>query len=342
MNTMNRILASMLATVGVIVAMTPQPSFAWGATGHREVSEAAILQPPAEVPAFVRSPDAVRVIGELGREADRSKGAGRTHDAERDPGHFIDVDDNGLVLGGPKMDNLPPTREEFDTALRAAGTTQYKAGYLYYSLIDGWLQLRLDFGYWRVLAAAEANATDPALKARYAADRALREMLTVRDLGVWSHLVADTSQPLHVSVHFNGWGNYPNPNNYSNNNTVHARFEGEFVHDNVSTKDILAKMSPVKDCGCPIETATLNYIQASVAQVVPLYVLEGKGAFVKGNAEGIAFTTGRLAAGANELRDLIVSAWRASAEASVGYPAVKVKDVEVGTAEPLIAMFGAD
>ena len=41
MNTTNRILASMLATVGVMVAMMPQPSFAWGATGHPSAAQVA-------------------------------------------------------------------------------------------------------------------------------------------------------------------------------------------------------------------------------------------------------------------------------------------------------------
>lgn len=76
------------------------------------------------------------MIGELGAEADESKGTGivtgvsssgiiqtaRTaHDAERDPGHYIDFDDNGFVLGGAVSINaLPVTREAFDTAQRAA------------------------------------------------------------------------------------------------------------------------------------------------------------------------------------------------------------------------------
>jgi hypothetical protein len=45
--------------------------------------------------------------------------------------------------------------------------------------------------------------------ARFARDRQIREMLTIRDLGVWTHYVGDASQPLHISIHYNGWGNYP-------------------------------------------------------------------------------------------------------------------------------------
>ena len=48
------------------------------------------------------------------------------------------------------------------------------------------------------------------------------------------------------------------------------------------------------------------------------------------------------AAGAAELRDWTVAAWAESATASVGWPAVKVAEVEAGTADPWIAMVGED
>ncbi len=333
-------------TLGLVLAtaVAPQAAFGWGASGHRMISELAMAALPAELPAFLRTPDAVRMVGELGREGDRSKGAGRLHGAERDPGHYIDLYDDQTVFGGPKIDNLPPTREDFDTAMRAVGQSQYKAGYLYYELIEGWLQLRIDFAYWRVLAAAEASATDPARKAEYAADRKLRELLIVRDLGYWSHFVADTSQPLHVSIHFNGWGNFPNPNNYSTSNTIHARFEGEFVRNSVSATDIQAalKDKPARDCACTIEQRTVQYILDSFKNIIPLYELESKGAFVAGNAAGKAFAIERTAAAVAELRDLVLFAWQASATATVGYPIVNVADVIAGKVDPYVAMFGAD
>src|SRR5690242_8828344 len=66
----------------------------------------------------------------MGRELDRSKGAGKNHDAERDLGHYVDLGDNGEVMGVVPLAKLPATREAYDTELRANGFTQYKAGYL--------------------------------------------------------------------------------------------------------------------------------------------------------------------------------------------------------------------
>src|SRR5215469_662596 len=111
------------------------------ATGPEWVSGIAIEKLPDSVPAFVRTPEATAEIAVMGRELDRSKGAGKIHDAEGDPGHYVDLGDNGEVTGVLPLDKLPPTREAYDTALRAKGFTQYQAGYLPYSITDGWQQI---------------------------------------------------------------------------------------------------------------------------------------------------------------------------------------------------------
>ena len=100
-------------------------------------------------------------ITTLGPELDRSKGSGRTHDAERDPGHYVDLDDSGSVMSVVSLAALPPTREEYDTLLRKSGLTQYAAGYLPYSIVDGWQQLRRDFALWRVDVIGASSATTP-------------------------------------------------------------------------------------------------------------------------------------------------------------------------------------
>ena len=69
----------------------------------------------------IRTPEAAAEIAVMGRELDRSKGSGRTHDAERDPGHYVDLADDGSVEGALPLGKLPATREEYDTLLRAKG-----------------------------------------------------------------------------------------------------------------------------------------------------------------------------------------------------------------------------
>jgi hypothetical protein len=317
-------------TALVLAAAIPSQVLGWGATGHRLIGTLAVKNLPDEIPAFLRTPDANGEIGELAREPDRWRGSGKVHDSERDPGHFVDASDDLTVLGGPVLKALPATRADYDGALRAVGTTQYKAGYLPYSIIDGWQQLREDFAYWRVAAAGEKYAASESDRAWFAADRKRREMLTVRDLGVWAHYVGDASQPLHVSVHYDVWGNYPNPEGLNTTKGFHLRFEGAFVRTNVSEGDIAALLVPYRNCGCAIEERTADYLIATQTHVLELFRMEKRHAFDGRDGEGKAFAAARLAAGVDELRDMIIDAWRASGDAKVGFHGIAVKDAESG------------
>lgn len=324
------------------VALAPAPALAWGGHGHRIIGLAAMDALPSEVPAFLRDPTAAADVGELSREPDRSKGAGKIHDSNRDPAHFVDLDDDGLVMGGPRFEApLPETRSAYEALLQAAGTDSWKAGYLQYSIVDQFQQLTLDFAYWRVLTAAEARETDPGRRAWYAEDKRRREALLKMTIGALSHYVADGSQPLHVSVHYNGWGDYPNPMGYTTAR-IHGPFEGEFTRAHVDLADVKAAMRPLRLCDCPIEARVVDYIEAAHEQVEPLYALEKEGGLSDADPRGVTFVKTQTGVGASELRDLIVEAWRKSANSQVGWRPVKVADVVAGTVDPFDALYSVD
>jgi hypothetical protein len=329
----------LLAAVAALAI--PAPAFAWGAMGHRMIGEAAIQALPADAPVFLRSPKAVIDAGELSREPDRSKASGKIHDSNRDPGHFVDLDDEGKILGGPPLSALPPTRADYETALRAAGTDSWKAGYLPYSIVDQWQQLTKDLALWRVLNYAAKHEKSPSRRAWFAADKARREALVLVTVGNLSHFVGDGSQPLHVTLHYNGWGEFPNPKGYTTAR-VHGPFEEAFVRANVTRAMVRSAMGPMTSCGCSIEQRTAAYLGVTGAQVEPFYQLEKAGGFKDADPRGVAFARVRLGAGATELRDQIEEAWKASATASVGWPAVKVEDVLAGKVDPYEALYGKD
>src|SRR5262249_14748902 len=145
----------------------------------------------------------------------------------------------------------------------------------------------------------------------------------------------------HVTVHFNGWGAGPNPENFTQAH-IHAPIEGALVHDHVNEAMVLAAMPAYRDCKCDIATATAQYLRATNSEVVPLYSLEKKGGFKAKDKRGIEFVTTRLAAGAAELRDLIVSAWHESGRETIGYPLVPLADIENGKADAYDALIGTD
>jgi len=316
------------------------PAFAWADKGHRMVTTLAVEALPPELPAFLKGRRSVAILGEFAREPDRSRGAGQPHDADLDPGHFIDLDDAGRVLGGPTLAELPANRSEYEKALVAAGSNTRDAGYLPYNLLDGWQQLVKDFAYWRAARAGETRGPS-ALRSRFRADREQREMLILRDLGYWSHFVGDAANPMHASVHYNGWGSYPNPGGYTNQR-IHGAFEDDFVVANIRREAVKAAMRPYSPGGFSILDATKRYLLASYGQVEPLYRLWKEGGFANGDPRGIAFATARLAAGASELRDWTAQAWRASADMGVGFPATPVKAIEAGQPISPEAYFGRE
>jgi hypothetical protein len=323
------------------LALPASEARAWGSTGHRWIGRAAIAALPPELPAFVRSPAMAAALGELSREPDRSKGAGKTHDSDRDPGHFVDAGDDGRIASGPALAALPLTREDYETALRAQNASSWKMGYLPYSIVESWQQLAIDFAYWRADFAGARLTRDRNHRAWLEQDRTRREALVASDLGALSHYVGDGSMPLHVSIHFNGWGPYPNPEGYTEQK-VHSPWEGAYVRAAIPYRAVAGRMRPFLDCGCPIEQRAGLYLSETLKSVVPFYQLEKTGAFKPGDGRGLDYTAGRLGAGAAELRDEIVLAWRTSATGRVGWPTIGVADIEAGRIDPYDSLYGLD
>lgn len=343
---MKRIALALAALIlGASVLAAPAVVSAWGNTGHRLIGVAAVRGLPPELPAFLRTPGAAAEVGELSREPDRTKGGGQPHDRERDTAHFIDMDDQGRVMDerGMSIDALPRLKSEYDAALTAAGLDVDDAGYLPYAIMDGYQQLVRDFATWRVLNAAEAGEADPGRRAWYREDRLRREALVLRDMGYLGHYVGDGSQPHHTTIHYNGWDrNTPNPGGFTRSPQTHAMFEGAFTARVARLDAVEAAMAAPALDGFDPRARVPAYLKTTLAEVLPFYRLEKAGGFRDTDARGGAFVTARLAAGASELRDLYILAWRDSADDQIGWPAVKVAEVEAGTADPWLALYGED
>ncbi|MBS0363349.1 MAG: S1/P1 Nuclease [Proteobacteria bacterium] len=339
---MKRVASVPALAAALMVALAPASVFAWGGSGHRMIGVAAMKALPAELPGFLKTPQAIVDVGEFSREPDRIKRAGKAFDSDRDQGHFLDLDDNGAVLGGPKATALPPTRQDYEKALQAVGQNSWKAGYLPYSIIEDYQQLSQEFAYWKALKFAESNPAWAAHKPFFTADRIRREGQILIAVGYLSHFVGDGSQPLHVSVHFNGWGDYPNPNGYSASRTFHADFEGALVRQGVTQADVEKAMSPLNATAEPIDQRIGAYLAATGALVVPLYELDKAGGLKAGDPRGPAFATKQIAIGASELRDLIVMAWRGADKQSVGWRPIPLGDILSGKVDPYNAFYAID
>lgn len=342
---MKRFVVAAAAVCALAVAAVPAVVSAWGNTGHRLIGVAAVRGLPDDLPAFLRTAAAATEVGELAREPDRWKGGGQPHDRERDTAHFVDMLDDGriMVAGGPSIDALPNLKSEYDAALIAAGSSVNEAGYLPYAIMDGYQQLVRDFAYWRVLNAIEAREADPGKRAWYREDRVRREALILRDMGVLGHFIGDGSQPHHTTIHYNGWDrDTPNPEGFTRSRQTHGLFEGDFTARVARLDLVEAGMAAPRVDGFDLKARVPAYLKTTLAEVTPFYRLEKDGGFGEGDARGATFVNARLSAAAAELRDFYVAAWRDSADDAIGWPAVKVAEVEAGTADPWLAMHGED
>ena len=323
-----------------LAASLPASALAWGTQGHTLISRAATQSLPAEVPAFVRTQTAIDEIGYLGPEEDRLKGSGESYDADRDDGHFLDIGDDATIAGVVRLDALPKSFAAYDDVLRKAGASPYTLGYVPYTIIDGFERVRMDFAYWRVANYMATHATTAAARARFAAERNLRQSLTLRDIGDWSHFIADGSQPLHITIHYNGWGDYPNPHHYTKKH-IHEFFESVFVNRYAKIAAVRALIPAYKaiDPAHLLSQDQINalvgtYLTNTAKAVPPLYQLYASGDFQSGSAKAITFTDQQLARGSTELRNLIALAWEDSLNESVGYPLVPVRDILSGNVAP--------
>jgi TonB family protein len=279
-------------------------SFGWGSKGHTMINRLAAKSLPADVPAFLHTQEAIDEIAYLGPEPDRWRSRAEPElSSEQAPDHFIDIEYADLI--GP----LPRQRYEYIAALyayaaahpdRAADLTPEKVGFQPYITSEVWERLKSALRDYRQISAQHQD-TKPV------------EAAILFYAGWLGHYVADGSQPLHVTIQYNGWVG-PNPNGYTTDHGIHWRFEGPFVDAAISASDVQPLVAPLH----PIDdewTDYMAYLRHSNSLVERVYQLDKDHGFDgTGTPAAKQFTAERLAAAASMLRDLYVAAWVKSAE----------------------------
>jgi TonB family protein len=279
-------------------------SFAWGNDGHKMINRLAAQNLPADLPAFMHTPEAIAEIEYLGPEPDRWRSRAEPElSAEQAPDHFIDLE-LADVIG-----NLPRNRYEYIADLYAAGLTHPKlaaqlqpdrVGFQPYITEEVWERLKSAMRDYRELSAHHKD-TKPV------------EDAILFYTGWLGHYVGDGSQPLHVTVNYDDWTG-PNPNGYTTEHGIHSRFESAFVSANIKPSDVQPLMTPLHPIGDEW-TDYMAYLRNTATYVEKLYQLDKDHGFEgAGTAESRQFTEERLAAGASMLRNMIAAAWTKSAE----------------------------
>jgi len=293
----SRLISHSIAAAGLVCVLAlPPAASAWGNSCHRLVNKLAVSSLPMDVPAFLRSPEALAEIEYLGPEPDRWRSTAEPElAAAQAPEHFINLDLADAL--GP----LPRRRLEFEARVFASGQRPEKIGLQPWEATEVWERLKAALREYRTLSARHEN-TRPV------------EQAILFYVGWLGHYVGDGAQPLHTSIQYNGWVG-PNPHGYTTGHEIHWQFEGPFVDANLREPEVRAAMTPAKAIPGDLFDAYVAYLRHSQSYVERVYQLEKAGGFAgAGSVESRAFTAERLAAGASMLRDMIYTAWLKSAE----------------------------
>jgi len=279
-----------------------QAAWAWGYDGHMCVNRVAAEKLPPDVPSFLRN--AVSELAYLGPEPDRwREDSNPALNEAQEPDHYIDLERIAW------LDRLPEGRYEFCRKLyeKRAQTRDdpdaylpERVGFQPYIVMEIFGRLKTAFREYRQLQQHH-QPTD------------FVEHKIVFYAGWMGHYVADGSQPLHTTIHYNGWVG-ANPKGYVTHGGIHAEFETAYVSRNIAASDFANLVHAPERIADPFGSY-VQYLRASNALVEKVYELDKAGGFRDaGPREAFDFTTLRLAAGSQMLVNLWYTAWLDSAE----------------------------
>jgi hypothetical protein len=229
-------------------------------------------------------------------EPDRWRAEGRSPmNVVQELDHYLNIERWGSIS------TLPVDRYSFLQQL-SERKVELKVGYLPYAIIENYGRLVNAFRNWR-------NAKSPT-------DRESSSANAVYVAGVMAHYVGDASQPLHMTIHLNGWAaGVPNPKQFSTQRDIHSRYETGYVNAAIEVQMIR------RDVRTPerlpdVWDSIKQYLNRTFAEVEPLYEMEKTGEFnpEKPSAKGTAFVAADLSRAGTMLAHLWYTAWLESGE----------------------------
>ena len=306
------------------------PLAAWDDEGHRIVNRLALAGLPEDFTAFVREPADTERIVFLASEPDRWRSNPDLpikHANGLD--HYLDLE--MLAWAGLTPQTVAPMRYVFASQYAAGRIVNPAAyapidparnsersrewpGFAPWAIAEQYGKLKAAFSY---LKTFEENGGTPEEIANARAN-------IVYVMGVMGHYVGDCAQPLHTTVHHNGWVG-ENPSGYNPRPGIHAWIDGGFIaRTGIGYAEIAARMTPAQPLSLAAVpagqdaffTTVMDYIVETHRQVEPLYALEQAGKFKDGSAEdsaeGRAFIEEQLLRGGRMLSAIWLTAWRAA------------------------------
>lgn len=168
-----------LTAAALLGPLAARPALAWWGDGHGLLAEAAVLALPQEMPAFFRAGAGQVAHVSYDQDLFKNRSVPQLLGTEH-PEHFFDAE---LVEGMA----LPEDRFGFVAACQKVDLEPQKVGFLPYTLVEWTQRLAVAFAEYR----------------RWPADETVQAKALVY-AGFLAHYAADASQPLHLTIHFDG------------------------------------------------------------------------------------------------------------------------------------------
>jgi hypothetical protein len=311
------------------LVLAPAALRAWDHDGHRLVNQLALSALPSDFPAFARDAAAAERIAFLANVPDRWRNVDPwlKNSGSSWTDHFCDIEQ--LHDAGLDPRTVSSLRYEFALAFasgRAAHADKFPAlnlarntdhtsewpGFSPWAMTEWFQKLRSGFSY---LKAFEEVGGTPEEIANAKAD-------IIYAMGVIGHYVGDAAQPLHTTVHHNGWVGR-NPNGYTTWPRFHSWIDGGFMAKaKITAADFKGRTKPAEtfvlgnreDGRDPFFVIAMDYLIAQNQLVEPLYKLDKAGLLARDDQpvapEGRAFIEGQLLTAGQMLARVWVTAWQ--------------------------------
>jgi len=279
----------------LLLLIVPLTLFAWGEKGHRIVNSLAIDASASKLPEFMNAArdDLIYNANEPDHWREES---GTPMNIAQAPDHFFDSE-----LWGP-ISTIESDRYKFMEKVAAKKIELARIGYLPYAIVEYYGRLVNALRRWR--------------KAKTPLERESARADAVHYAGVMGHYVGDASQPMHVSIHYNGWlDSVANPNNYTKDRGLHARYETAYVNAAVDIANVKPKVRPPQRLTDVFGAVKQHLIQGFV-ELEPMYQLEKTGEFnpEQPRAKGTDVIATQIARAGTMLGSLWYTAWLESGE----------------------------
>jgi hypothetical protein len=318
-----------LALLSSLCLLLGQSVFAWDYEGHRMVNQLALASLPKDFPAFALTPEAQDRIAFLAGEPDRWRNSSSLELKNAlSPDHYIDLEE--ISRYDFKPETLPPLRYDFMAAIalaraahpdrfppidpaKDADHTRELSGFLPWAMTENYAKLKSEFSYLKAFQQAGGTPVEIANA----------QANIIYTMGLMGHFYGDASQPLHTTMHFNGWVG-PNPHHYTTNHTIHAWIDGGYILKTGIEDDLAVMKQKMRTAqivsfrGQPAQSdrvfpAVVDFIVEQNKLVETVYQMDQEHKF-SGNDElgmqGKPFIEGQLVKAGQLLGDIWYSAWQ--------------------------------